>query len=107
LHIIDTFIRSLGNKFFTYLVINIFGLKITDSLFFYPMIKKKDYKQLDLDYEDFTICIELPILYHQAGFSYYDLLSPERKRFAGKSKVNAFKDGLKMLLGIISIALRK
>ena len=99
----DTFVRAMGNKFFTYVVVTIFKLNISDSLFFYPMIKKDHYKKLELTYDDFTMCVELPIRYHQAGFNYYDLLSPERERFAGKSKVNALKDGFKMLLGIIKI----
>ena len=34
----DTFIRALGNKFFTGLVRFRFGCNITDSLFFYPIL---------------------------------------------------------------------
>jgi len=99
----DTFIRALGNKFFTGLVRFRFGCNITDSLFFYPMFKKDIANTINLKSDDFTLCLELPVLVHQQNFRYTEILSEERERYAGKTKVNAFFDGLKILKGIYSI----
>lgn len=102
----DTFIRALGNKFFTSIVRKIFNINITDSLFFFPLIKKSDFLKISPESYDFTICIEIPVLLANLNISYYDMLSTERERFAGKTKVNAFSDGLKILYGIIKLKLR-
>ena len=57
----------------------------------------------NLKSDDFTLCLELPVLVHQQNFRYTEILSEERERYAGKTKVNAFFDGLKILKGIYSI----
>tara|TARA_X000001036_G_scaffold435680_1_gene477343 strand:- start:498 stop:1184 length:687 start_codon:yes stop_codon:yes gene_type:complete len=99
----DTPIRALGNKIFTKLVKLLFGPKITDSLFFYPMFKKNILENLDLDSDDFTLCLELPVKVHANGLKYIEILSEERERYAGVTKVNALTDGFKILLGILSL----
>ena len=99
----DTFIRALGNKFFTGLVRFRFGCNITDSLFFYPMFKRDILNFIDLQSDDFTLCLELPVQVHQRKLRYTEILSEERERYAGKTKVNALIDGLKILKGIFSI----
>tara|TARA_X000001036_G_scaffold200343_1_gene188389 strand:- start:1305 stop:1985 length:681 start_codon:yes stop_codon:yes gene_type:complete len=99
----DTFIRALGNKFFTGLVRLRFGCNITDSLFFYPMFKRDILKIIELQSNDFTLCLELPVQVHQKKLRYTEILSVERERYAGKTKVNALIDGLKILKGIFSL----
>ena len=99
----DTFIRALGNKFFTGLVRFRFGCNITDSLFFYPMFKRDILNFIELKSNDFTLCLELPVQVHKKKFRYTEILSEERERYAGKTKVNALIDGLKILRGIFSI----
>ena len=99
----DTFIRALGNKFFTGLVRFRFGCNITDSLFFYPMFKRDILNFVELKSNDFTLCLELPVKVHQKELRYTEILSEERERYAGKTKVNALIDGLKILRGIFSI----
>lgn len=99
----DTFIRALGNKFFTGLVRFRFGCNITDSLFFYPMFKRDILNFIELKSNDFTLCLELPVQVHQKKLRYTEILSEERERYAGKTKVNALIDGLKILRGIFSI----
>lgn len=99
----DTFIRALGNKFFTYLVRLRFKCNISDSLFFYPMFKKDILNFIELQSNDFTLCLELPVKVHQKELRYTEILSEERERYAGKTKVNALIDGLKILRGIFSI----
>ena len=99
----DTLIRALGNKIFTFLVKLLFKCKITDALFFYPLSKKSVLKNLELSSQDFTLCLELPALAHSQNLKYTEILSEERERYAGKTKVNALIDGLKILRGIFSI----
>ena len=99
----DTFIRALGNKFFTGLVRFRFGCDITDSLFFYPMFNRRILNSVSLNSDDFTLCLELPVKVHQQKLRYTEILSEERERYAGKTKVNALIDGLKILIGIFSI----
>ena len=99
----DTPIRALGNRIFTIIVKILFGPKISDSLFFYPMFKKTILKNFDLDSDDFTLCLELPVKVHQTGLKYVEILSEERERYAGVTKVNALTDGIKILIGILSL----
>ena len=37
----DTFIRAIGNKIFTFITNHYLKLKISDSLFFYPLLKHR------------------------------------------------------------------
>lgn len=99
----DTPIRALGNRIFTIIVKILFGPKISDSLFFYPMFKKTILKNFELDSDDFTLCLELPVKVHQTGLKYVEILSEERERYAGVTKVNALTDGIKILIGILSL----
>ena len=102
----DTFIRHIGNKVFTYIVRIIFHIDISDSLFFYPLIKKEDFDKIKPKSKDFTICIEIPVLIKNLNIKYLDFLSTERQRYAGVSKVNALFDGAKILYGIIKLKIR-
>ena len=99
----DTPIRALGNKIFTLIVKALFGPKISDSLFFYPMFKKTILNNFNLDSDDFTLCLELPVKVHQMDLKYVEILSEERERYAGVTKVNALTDGFKILLGIFAL----
>ena len=99
----DTPIRALGNKIFTLIVKALFGPKISDSLFFYPMFKKTILNNFNLDSDDFTLCLELPVKVHQMDLKYVEILSEERERYAGVTKVNALTDGFKILLGIFDL----
>ena len=103
----DTFIRLLGNKLFTKIVRNLVSKSITDALFFFPLIKKKDFDKITPRNNDFTICVEIPVLISKLSTSYLDLLSTERERYSGISKVNALIDGTKILYGIAKLKLRK
>ena len=99
----DTPIRALGNKIFTLIVKALFGPKISDSLFFYPMFKKTILNNFNLDSDDFTLCLELPVKVHQMDLKYVEILSEERERYAGVTKVNALTDGFKILMGILAL----
>ena len=96
----DTVIRALGNKIFTFLVQVLFKCKITDALFFYPLFKKEILEEINLTSEDFTLCLELPALVQINKLKYTEILSQERERYAGVTKVNALIDGYKILKGM-------
>lgn len=101
----DTVIRYLGNVLFTLLVRVMFGVRVTDSLYFYALGKRKVFQTFDLTCHGFALCLEVPIRVHQAGFRYHEIPSKERMRIAGKSKVNAFVDGMRILGSLLRLRL--
>jgi len=103
----DTFLTYLGNKIFTFLCNIFFKLKITDVLYTYVMGKTEKYKSLNLESNDFTFCVELPIKAKFNNFRLSSLASYERSRLAGIKKVNEFKDGFLILISILRLLLYK
>ncbi len=103
----DDFITFFGNKFFSLLGNLLFKLNLSDILYTYVMGKTKSAKNLELKYNDFRICVELPIKAKFKKYNFVSTPSMERKRIAGKKKVNAIKDGFLILTAIIISFLRK
>ena len=99
----DTIIRGIGNKIFTWIVRFFFKVNITDALFHFPVCKAKKYRELNLYFNDFSICPELPIKIKQKNFKFEEYLSKERPRIGGETKVNALTDGFKILLSLIGL----
>ena len=99
----DTFLTFIGNKIFTFLCNFLFNLKISDVLFTYVMGKTNKYKELNLNSNDFSFCVELPIKAKFSRFKLSSFASYERSRIAGKKKVNEFKDGFLILVSIIRL----
>tara|TARA_Y100000741_G_scaffold174263_1_gene132138 strand:- start:80 stop:748 length:669 start_codon:yes stop_codon:yes gene_type:complete len=99
----DTFITFIGNYIFTYLGKIFFKLKITDILYTYVMGRTSCAKKLQLTAKDFSFCVELPIKAKRDGYKICTSKSFERSRIAGKKKVNAFRDGLKILFSMIKL----
>ena len=97
----DTIITLIGNKIFSLLGKIFFSLPITDILYTYVLGDTKKVKELKLIEEDFRFCVELPIKAKRAEYKLTTNISFERKRIAGKKKVNAIKDGLKILKSMI------
>jgi len=97
----DTIITKVGNFFFTTLGNLLFFLKLSDILFTYVLGKTKSFKLLNLKSKDFRLCVEIPISAKRLNLSYIDIPSRERKRIAGKKKVNEFRDGFLILLYMI------
>ncbi len=98
----DTFITKIGNFFFTKLVQILFKINTTDVLFFFVLGKKKNLNNLNITENDFSICTEFIIKAHKK-FNCAEVLSKERKRLYGVSKVNKFFDGLSILNNIIKL----
>ena len=103
----DTFLTLIGNFFFTRLCNMLFNLKISDVLYTYVMGSTKLFKSLDMKYDDFSFCVELPIKARKKNYVLSDLPSFERSRIAGEKKVNEFKDGLLILICIIRLLMFK
>ena len=97
----DTLIRWLGNWVFTRLTRLVHGVKITDSLYFFFAISKENFKKLDLKSQGFAICVEFLVKARRNGLKIIEVPAIERPRLAGESKVNAFRDGLKILRAIL------
>tara|TARA_B100000959_G_scaffold285116_1_gene358790 strand:- start:2057 stop:2731 length:675 start_codon:yes stop_codon:yes gene_type:complete len=99
----DNLITLIGNYIFTAIGNLFFSLKISDILFTYVMGKKISFEELNLSSKDFTLCVEFPIKARRKNFKYGVIPSFERSRIAGNKKVNAFKDGLLILLKMIKM----
>ena len=102
----DTLITFIGNYIFTYLGKIFFKLEITDILYTFVMARTSCAKNLGLTSKDFSFCVELPIKAKRTGYKICTSKSFERSRIAGKKKVNAFRDGLKILLSMIKLFFR-
>ena len=99
----DTFVTLIGNYFFSYLCKILFNIKIKDILYTFVMGETQTAKELKLKQTDFTFCIELPIKAHLKMLKITSIKSFERPRIAGQKKVNAFKDGLYILIYIFRL----
>ena len=99
----DTFVTFLGNYIFTFLGKFFFKLEITDILYTFVVARTSCAKKLGLTSKDFSFCIELPIKAKRANYRICTSKSYERARIAGKKKVNAFRDGLKILFSMIKL----
>jgi glycosyltransferase involved in cell wall biosynthesis len=103
----DTFLTSVGNFFFTKLCNILFNLKISDVLYTYVMGSAKAFRNLNMKYDDFSFCIELPIKAKKKNFILTDFPSFERSRIAGVKKVNEFRDGFFILISILRLLIFK
>ena len=103
----DNLITFLGNYFFTKIGNIFFSLKITDILYTYVMGKTLSFNNLNIISKDFTLCVEFPIKANRKGYKLGTSPSYERNRIGGKKKVNAFKDGLLILIKMIKMFIQK
>lgn len=99
----DNLITLIGNYFFTKIGKIFFKLPITDILYTYVMGHTNKTQSLNLSRENFSFCIELPIKAYKKKLKITSSSSFERKRIAGKKKVNAFKDGFIILQNMINL----
>tara|TARA_B110000003_G_C16487263_1_gene472053 strand:+ start:185 stop:850 length:666 start_codon:yes stop_codon:yes gene_type:complete len=99
----DTIITLIGNYFFSLIGRKIFNLGITDILYTFVVGDVQKARSLNLLSNDFRFCVELPIKAKKKNFKLGVFPSHERKRIAGKKKVNAFKDGFLILKKLIEL----
>ena len=86
----DTFLTKIGNYFFSTFGKIFFSLKISDILFTFVLGKTESFKKLNLQSNDFCLCVEMPIKAKRLKMNMIDIPSFERSRIAGKKKVNEF-----------------
>ena len=77
-----------------------YKLNLSDILFTYILGKTSSFKNLELNSRDFRLCVELPIKAKKLNYVYSSIPCYERKRIAGKKKVNEIKDGFLILYAI-------
>lgn len=96
-------IRRFGNSIFVILVNSLFGLKITDLCYGYMAFTKNAINKLNgiLNSKGFDIETEIILKANKLGLKIVEIPSLELKRQHGRSKLNTFKDGFKILLKII------
>lgn len=97
----DTLIRHIGNMFFTFLVNLIHKAFIADALYLFTAMRRNRFPDIAPRSRGFEYCVEILIRAHRKGLKIYQIPSIERKRVAGRTKVNAFIDGLKILKTIL------
>ncbi len=103
----DNIVTFLGNKIFTKMGNILFDLNLSDILYTYILGKTETAKKLGLIYNDFRICVEIPIKAKRNLLNYSSLPSKERKRIGGEKKVNALKDGFLILTAITILFIKK
>ena len=103
----DNFITLIGNKIFSFIGNIFFKLNLSDILYTYILGKTSSAKNLSLQYSDFRICVEIPILAKFNNYQFVSTPSMERKRIGGKKKVNAFRDGFLILTAMITLFFKK
>ena len=99
----DTFVTLIGNFIFSSIGKIFFNLGISDILYTFVIGDTIKTRKLNLQSNDFRFCVELPIKAKKKRFSLNVFPSYERKRIAGKKKVNAFKDGSLILKKLIEL----
>ena len=103
----DTLITYIGNFIFTLIGKIFFRLNITDILYTFVIGKTEKARRLKLNQKDFRFCVELPIKAQRNMMPMASSSSYERKRIAGKKKVNAFRDGFFILKYLIYLFFNK
>lgn len=98
----DNIVTYVGNLFFTWLGNILYNLSLSDILYTYILGKTLKAKKLFLKYYDFRICVEIPFKIKKNYMTYISTPSMERKRIAGKKKVNAVKDGFLILMALLN-----
>ncbi len=99
----DTIITLIGNYIFTTIGKIFFRLPITDILYTFVLGKTNSANNLKLNQKSFSFCVELPIKAINSNMTMESFSSYERKRIAGIKKVNAFRDGLIILIYMIKL----
>ena len=103
----DTILTHFGNRLFTNFGKLIFKIKINDILHTFFICKTDKFKKLNFKYSNFAFCAELPILINKLEIPHSEIPTFERKRIAGKVKVNSFIDGFIILISMINLIFKK
>lgn len=84
-----------------------FNIKISDILFTYIAGDTMKFKKLNLLYNDFRLCVEMPIKISRNNFKYTSIPSFERPRIAGLKNVSEIKDDFLILSTLLKFYFKK
>jgi len=98
-------LRVLGNKFFVFLVNNIWGMNYSDLCYGYRSFKKDCIKKLNLKQDGFGIETEISIKAAKKKLKVLEVPSFEKERASGEGKLRIFRDGFLILKTILKEAL--
>jgi glycosyltransferase involved in cell wall biosynthesis len=102
----DTIVTKVGNFIFSALGNILFSLRLSDILYTFILGKTKSFKLLNLESNDFCLCVEIPVKMKRMNAMYIERPSYERVRIHGIKKVKAFLDGFKILVYMIKLFLK-
>ncbi|HLY64779.1 MAG TPA: glycosyltransferase family 2 protein [Chloroflexota bacterium] len=94
-------LRSLGNAVLLRAVRWLFGGHFTDLCYGYVAFRKDALPKLGLDCTGFEIETLMNIRALKAGITVTEVPSYEKRRIIGESRLNAFRDGLRILRTIV------
>lgn len=98
----DTFVHFIGNKIFTFLCNALYGVNVSDALYFFLAARKEIFKKVRTNCLHVGYCVELPVKTRRAGFKIGEIPSFEKKRTAGKAKVHALSSGFKIFMTLLN-----
>jgi len=96
-----TWLRQMGNRALTALVNVLYGTKYTDLCYGYNAFWVHCLPYIDVDCDGFEVETLINIRVAQAGLSVVEVPSFEGRRIHGVSKLNAIRDGLRVLRTIL------
>lgn len=97
----DTFIRAVGNRFFTYLCRKLYRLDVQDVLMGFKAFRRVIFEKVLLSEGGQQFDAEILIKAKKAGFRIGQIPVVEHRRHSGKSKLSVPYHGFKVLCVII------
>jgi len=104
-----TLIRRIGNRFFLWIVNNFWGTKYTDLCYGFMAFRKEALEKLtpDLRSEGFEVETEICIKAKKLGLKVAEIPSIELRRLYGRSRLNTFEAGSRIMQTILREAIHK
>lgn len=96
-----TFLRRLGNYGLRKLVNLLFGARFSDLCYGYNAFCKYCLEHIEVDCEGFEVETLIHLRAHKANLRIIEVPSVEYRRIYGKSNLNAFRDGWRVLKTIV------
>lgn len=102
-----TFVRRIGNNFFTGFINVLFGLRLTDAVNGFRAITRKAMQDIRTDAVHFEIEIQMTMRCARKGFRVTEIPTTENRRVFGQGKLGTIVDGSRYLKTIIAEYLRR
>ncbi len=102
-----TLIRTLGNKFFVFLVNTFWGMNYSDLCYGYRSFRRDCIDKLGLESDGFGIETEISIKAAKNKLRVLEVPSYEKARASGEGKLRTFHDGFTIMKRILVEVFRK